>query len=170
MAGSSEKVMIKDTRFIFHTNFRGLETEFNKNGYKEFNIVLPEDIGRDLIDRGWNVKILPPREEGDEELMHLPVRINFDSAYPPRVWLINAENGKRTMLDDETIGQLDFLSRDEIERVNIVVNPRTWSLRGNSGIKAYCNSMQVYFLPDPFEAEYEAEFGGADAESDDIPF
>ena len=28
----------------------------------------------------------------------------------------------------------------------------------------------VYFLPDPFEAEYEAEFGDRFKEEDDVPF
>lgn len=168
---SVEKVTIKDTRFIFRTNFRGERTKFNKNGDKEFNIVLPPDIGMDLEDKGWNVKHLPPREEGDAELMHLPVRINFDSMYPPRVWLIDASSGKRTMLDDETVGQLDHLTNEEITKVNIVVNPSHWQNERGEGIKAYCQSMQVYFLPDPFEAEYEAEFGtGSREPADDIPF
>lgn len=170
MARIPERVNIKDTQFIFRTNFRGMKTDYNANGNKEFNIVLPEDLGLEMEKDGWNVKHLLPKEEGDSEILHLPVRVNFNSAYPPRVWLINADTGKRVMLDDETIGQLDFLSREEIRKVNISLNPRQWeNHQGLTRIKAYCNSMQVYFLPDPFEAEYEEQFGSSE-DLDDVPF
>ena len=170
MARDVEKVTIRDTRFIFRTNFSGKETKYNQIGAKEFNVVLPDDIAEDLKDRGWNVKQTTPREEGDPPVYHLPVRINFDSYYPPRVWLINADNGKRVMLDDDTVGQLDSLSSAEITKVNIVVNPSHYDNNGRKGIKAYCQNLMVYFLPDPFEAEYEAEFGNKSEEEDDIPF
>lgn len=171
MARQEEKVTIRDTRFIFRTNFSGRETEYNKNGNKEFNIVLPEDIAEELLAKGWRVKQTTPREEGDEPEYHIQVRVNFNSYYPPRVWLINADNGKRTMLDDETIGMLDSLSREEITKVNVVLNPSHYDNQAGKGIKAYCQNLMVYFLPDPFEAEYEAEFGvPADAPDDDIPF
>ena len=170
MAFNNERVTIKDTSFIFRTNFRGVPTDYNQNGYKEFNVILPDDIAEELEAKGWNVKHTRPREEGDESVAHIQVRVNFDVSYPPRVWLINADTGKRTMLDDETIGQLDFLSRDEIVKVNLIINPRHWSNPNGSGIKAYCHSMQVYFLPDPFEAEYEAQYGSKSSSDDDVPF
>ena len=73
------------------------------------------------------------------------------------------------MLDDDTIGQLDSLAASEITKVNIVVNPSHYDNNGRHGIKAYCQNLMVYFLPDPFEAEYEAEFGDK-LQDDDIPF
>lgn len=178
MARKDENVTIRDTEFIFRTNFRGAVSEYNKNGAKEFNIVLDKDTENILSKAGWNVKHTEPKEEGDKPIAFLPVRVNFDSYYPPRVWLVNADTGARTMLDDETIGQLDYLSRDEIRKVNIVVNPSHYDNRVGKGIKAYCRSMMVYFTPDPFEAEYQEEFGGKfprpddvkDDAEDDIPF
>lgn len=171
MPRQAENVIIRDTRFIFKTNFRGEKKKYNDRGAKEFNIVLPPDIAEELKAKGWNVKKLPPRNEGDEALFHLPVRINFDSFYPPRVWLINADSGRRTMLDDDTVGQLDYLASNEITKVNIVVNPSHYDNNGREGIKAYCQKLMVYFLPDPFEAEYEAEFGSDDSQpEDDVPF
>lgn len=166
MPKEAEKVTIRDTRFIFRTNFRGEETEYNKIGAREFNVILPDDMAEELLDRGWNIKRTKEREEGDPQEYYLPVRINFDSYMPPRVWLINADNGKRTMLDEETIGQLDTLSSTEITKVNVAVNPSRYNVNGREGIKAYCQNLMVYFLPDPFEAEYEAEFG----DHDDVPF
>lgn len=172
MPYNSERVTVKDTRFIFRTNFRGEKTQFNDRGNREFNIVLPDDTAHDLEDRGWNVKWRQPKEEGDAPIAHINVRVNFDSAYPPRVWLINADTGSRTMLDDDTIGQLDHLLPDEITTVNVVMNPSHWENTTGSGIKAYCQSMQVYFLPDPFEAEYEARYRSNDSSvgMDDVPF
>lgn len=174
MARRDEKVTIRDTRFIFRTNFSGKPSEYNQNGNKEFNIVLPEDTAEELKAKGWNVKQTKPQEDGDEPVYHLPVRINFDSYYPPRVWLINADTGKRTLLDDETIAMLDTLSSAEITKVNIAVNPSYYETKVGKGIKAYCQNLMVYFLPDPFEMEYEDEFGDRGRNRgegfDDVPF
>ena len=172
MAYNKERVTVKDTRFIFRTNFRGERTQYNNRGDREFNIELPDDLAKDLEGRGWNVKWREPREEGDAPIAHIAVRVNFESAYPPRVWLINADTGSRTMMDEDTIGQIDHLLPDEITSVNVIMNPSHWENNNGSGIKAYCQSMQVYFIPDPFEAEYEAKYGSnaPSAGVDDVPF
>lgn len=171
MAKRDDSVTIRETEFIFRTNFRGEVSEYNRNGNKEFNIVLDPDLASAMKKDGWNVKKTKVREEGDTPISYLPVRVNFDSFYPPRVWLVNADTGARTMLDNDTIGQLDYLSKDEITKVNIVVNPSHYDNHVGKGIKAYCQSMMVYFLPDPFEAEYQEEFGSnGPTEEDDVPF
>ena len=66
--------LVIDHADIFWTNFRGEEKVakstgkiVNMKGQRNFNVyIYDNDLAEELIDTGWNVRILPPRNEGDE--------------------------------------------------------------------------------------------------------
>ena len=68
-------LQIDDARIIYR-NFAGRGDKFNREGDRNFAVIIPnEELAHDLIDRGWNVKIKPPRDEHDTPFMILPVKV-----------------------------------------------------------------------------------------------
>ena len=92
-------VQIDDARIIYR-NFAGAPSKFNREGDRNFAVVIDDqDIAEALTEKGWNVKIKPPREEGDEPFMFLPVKVKFNDR-GPKVYLQNSLGGRnRVTLD-----------------------------------------------------------------------
>lgn len=93
---------------------------------------------------GWNVKIKPPREEGDAPFIHLPVKVKFNDR-GPSVYLISGR--ARNQLTEATVHRLDNL---DIISVNMDVRPFNYNVNGNTGISAYLQAMEVHQQVDRF--------------------
>lgn len=140
-------------------NFSGKPTKFDAQGGKRtFCIELDQDLADQLSAEGWAVKVRPPRDEDGDPLYFLQVSVRFEPI-PANVWLVS-RHGKQ-LLDDQTIGMLDWA---EIENVDIVIRPYNWeNARGEHGVKAYVKTMYVTLSEDEFADKY------ADVQ-DDVPF
>lgn len=145
-------LQIDDARIIFR-NFAGRGDKFNREGDRNFAVVIPtRDIADRLIDEGWNVKIKPPREDGDDEFMYLPVKIKFGFR-GPNAYLVTGN--RRNRLDEESIGLLDDV---DIREVNLDIRPYDWTLgTGKSGRTAYLQSIEVIQEIDRFAARDSTE-------------
>ena len=130
-------------------NFSGVASKFNREGDRNFCVIIePQEKVQELLNDGWNVRCLAPREEGDVATCYIPVKVSFDN-YPPKVFLYTATN--RTELDEDSIGTLDFV---EIDTIDMVLSAYNWEVQGKSGIKAYLKSMHVTIKEDPHAAKY----------------
>lgn len=137
-------VQMDDVRITFK-NFAGKGDKYNREGDRNFAIVIEDqDIADALIAEGWNVRIKPPREDGDDPFMYLPVKIKFNE-WGPRVCLIT--NGRKNMLDEDTVGELD---RVEIENVDLDIRPYDWEVNGKEGRTAYLQTIEVTQRVDRF--------------------
>ena len=59
-----------DNAHIIFRNFSGEASKFNREGDRNFALrIFDQDIADKLLDLGWNVKIKPPREEGEDPFM-----------------------------------------------------------------------------------------------------
>lgn len=156
-------LQIDEARIVYR-NFAGNASQFNREGDRNFSIVIPDqELAERLIEDGWNVKIRPPREEGDTPFMHLPVKIKFNDR-GPNVYLIAGAGGRRNKLDEETVGLLDNV---DILSVDLDVRPYDWEVQGKTGRTAYLQSIEVTQEIDRFSARYaEEEFPG----NDEMPF
>ena len=154
-------LQIDDARIIFK-NFEGRGDKFNREGDRNFSLLIEdENTANALIKEGWNVKIKPGREEGDDPFMRLPVKVKFTD-YGPNVYLVTGN--RRNELDEESISCLDNI---EIESVDMDIRPYDWEVKGKTGRTAYLQSMEVVQRIDRFAARYSEN--GADGESK-LPF
>src|SRR5689334_12528225 len=97
-------ITIEGARLIWK-NFSGAKGRYNAEGDRNFSLVLDPDLADILEQDGWNVKRKPPREEGDDPLIHLPVVVGFGKGRPPLIYLVNSKG--RRKLDEETVMLLD---------------------------------------------------------------
>lgn len=154
--------MFENCKIIFR-NFAGEQSQYNRAGDRNFCVIIEDsEVAKRLKDDGWNIKYLPPLDDGEEETAYLPVAVSFANV-PPNVVLISSKG--RTHLDESTIAMLDYA---EIEKVDLIVNPYNWSVNGKSGVKAYVKTMYVIIREDALVRKY-SELDTNDPSSD-LPF
>lgn len=144
-------LQIDDARIIYR-NFRGEGGKFNREGDRNFAVVIPkQELADELRNRGWNVKIKPPKDEEDSPFMYLPVKVKFNDR-GPQVYLRTGDRVNR--LDEETISILDDIN---IRSVDLDIHPYDWDVNGKSGRTAYLQSIEVIQEIDRFAARYAEE-------------
>ena len=149
---ASRGVVQIDNARIIYRNFAGAPSKFNREGDRNFAVVIEDqDIAEALTEKGWNVKIKPPREEGDEPFMFLPVKVKFNDI-GPRLYLQNSLGGRnRVTLDEDTVGILDNV---DITNVDLDIRPYDWDVQGKTGRTAYLQSICVTQEVDRFLDRY----------------
>ena len=153
-----KNLVVENGRIIFR-NFAGEATKYKRAGSREFSVVFDYETGMELLDQGWNIKTLRPREEGDIPDCHLSVAVQF-GAYPPEVYMVRGK--KKVLLDEDSISILD---QSEIEYCDIVIRPYNWEVNGKAGVKAYVKTMYAVLKEDMFAGKYDF-----DIEDEEIPF
>jgi hypothetical protein len=154
MAYNDSNVVMENVRIIFR-NFKGAEGQYNREGDRNFAVLLDDDVAEAMAKDGWNVKWLKAREEGDSEQAYLAVSVNFKGR-PPRAVMITSRG--RTALHEDEIELLDWA---DIRTVDLIVRPYEWVVNGKTGIKAYLQSIFVTIEEDVLELKY--------ADIDDVP-
>lgn len=140
---------VEDARIIYR-NFGGAATKYNREGDRNFAVVIPNDEIKDqLVAEGWNVKIKPPREPGDEPFMYLPVKVKFNSR-GPSIYVVSGDSVQR--LNEDTINMIDDI---DIQKVSMDLRPYDWEVNGKTGRSAYLQSMEVVQNIDRFGAKYQ---------------
>lgn len=144
-------LQIDDARIIYR-NFSGAPNKFNREGDRNFAVVIPDqELADALINDGWNVKIKPPREEGEDLFMYLPVKIKFTDRGP----IAYLRSGKAmTTLNEDTIGCIDDV---DILSVDLDIRPYDWEVSGKTGRTAYLQSICVTQKIDRFAAKYSED-------------
>lgn len=144
-------LQIEDARIIYR-NFSGAPSKFNREGDRNFAVIIPnQEIADDLMANGWNVKIKPPREEDESPFIFLPVKIKYNNRGPAG-YIRSGENVTR--LNETTIGILDEI---DILSVDLDVRPYDWEVNGKSGRTAYLQAINVIQNVDRFGAKYADE-------------
>lgn len=138
-----------DEAAIIYRNFAGRGDKFNREGDRNFALIIPtEELADRLINDGWNVKVKPPRDDQETPFMYLPVKIKFNDR-GPNCYLVT--NGRANRLDEESIGILDDI---DILNVNLDIRSYDWEVNGKTGRTAYLQGIEVTQRVDRFAAKY----------------
>jgi hypothetical protein len=149
MAQPDNTVLMEGVRIIFR-NFSGKEGQYNREGDRNFAVLLDDAVATAMAEDNWNIKWLRPRSEEEEEApqAYLPVSLNFKGR-PPRIVLITSRG--RTNLDEDSVDMLDWA---DIVNVDLIVRPYEWTVNQKTGIKAYLQSIYVTIEEDALELKY----------------
>ena len=144
-------LQIDDARIIYR-NFAGAGSKYNREGDRNFAVIIPEkEMADALIAEGWNVKVKPPRDEDDDPFMFLPIKVKFNDRGPNAYLQTGARMNR---LDEESIACLDDV---DIISVDMDVRPYDWEVNGKAGRTAYLQSIKVIQEIDRFAARYAEE-------------
>lgn len=142
---------IEDARIIYR-NFAGVGSKFNREGDRNFAVIIPnEELKDELVEAGWNVKIKPPRDDYDEPFMFMPVKVVFNNR-GPAAYVRSGDSVTR--LNEETIEMLDEI---DIASVDLDLRPYDWEVNGKTGRSAYLQAINVTQNVDRFGAMYAAD-------------
>lgn len=147
MADTAKTFMIEDARLVFR-NFSGKEGQYNREGDRNFAVIVPDDVAQDMLKDGWNIRYLAAREEGDADTPYIQVAVNFNNR-PPRIVMISST--ARTNLDEASVEVLDWA---DIRVADLIARGYEWSVNGKTGVKAYLQSLFVTIEEDDLERKY----------------
>lgn len=142
-----DRVVMENVRIIFR-NFAGREGMYNREGDRNFCVVLDPETADKMAEDEWNIKVLEARDEDETDTPYLPVAVNFRGR-PPRVVIVTSR-GRNTLSEDE----VELLDWADIENVDLIVRPYEWAVNGKTGVKAYLQSIYVTIEEDPLELKY----------------
>lgn len=133
----TEKLILEDMPVVFR-NFAGAKGMYNKEGERSFSVLIEdESMANELAKSGWSIRQLKQFEDNPIQY-HLPVKVDFSGRYPPRIYLIKTAG--RLPLNEDTVAMLDFIP---ISAVDVILNPYNWEVQGETGVKAYLNTLYV---------------------------
>lgn len=151
MPQDDNTVLLEDVRIIFR-NFAGKEGQYNREGDRNFAVLLDDLTADNLSKENWNVKSTKEREgDGDEMLggePYLPVTVGYKGR-PPRVVMVSSRG--RTDLGQDEVEILDYA---DVQHVDMIVRPYDWIVNGKTGRKAYLKSIFVTINEDELDLKY----------------
>lgn len=156
MADEAKTFMVEDARLVFR-NFSGKEGQYNREGDRNFAVILDDDAANAMLKDGWNVKYLASREEGDEDTPYISVAVNFNNR-PPRIVMITST--ARTNLNEDSVAVLDWA---DVRTCDLIARAYQWDVNGKTGIKAYLQSMFITIEEDELERKYALAAEDGDA-------
>ncbi len=154
MAGKDDVVFIENATIAFR-NFGGRAGMYNAEGDRQFSVMLDSKLARDLESKGWKVKQLKVREEGDIPQDFITVSVKYRGrngpVRPPTMVLISSR-GRTNLAETEC----DILDQVELANVDMAINPYHWDVNGKTGVKPYLKAIYVTIYEDYLQQKYAA--------------
>lgn len=142
------ELTLRDVK-IKYRNFAGKPNTFGSTE-RNFAVVLPEEVAKQLAADGWNVKERPGREEGDPPSFHLPVAVGYKVSRKPKVVLVGSKG--QTPLGEDLVELADMVN---IDFCRMIIRARHWTNpKGDTGVKAWLQSLYIHIIEDELELEY----------------
>ena len=149
-----DNLIIENARLIFR-NFAGEEDRFNRAGNRNFSVVIEDpDEAQRLIEDGWNLKLLKPRDPDDLPVHYLPVTVNMGGDFPAKLFLVNGRR-RPVPLDEDMVSTLDY---SELANVDLTISPYDWDVNGKTGRKAYLKDLYATQVENRLERKYNPDY------------
>ena len=142
-----DTLVVENARIIFR-NFAGREGQYNREGDRNFCLLLDDEMAEQLEKDGWNIKGLKSREEGEPDQPYMQVSISYRNR-PPTIVMITSKG--RTTLGEDMIELLDWA---DIKIIDLIINPYEWAVGGRSGVKGYVKSLYATINEDFLALKY----------------
>lgn len=150
MSDEGPPTFLVENAQLIYRNFEGREGPFNREGDRNFSVILDAETAATLGQDGWNVKYMDAREEGEDPIPYIQITVGYKYK-PPRVVLLTNDGKTRTNLDETSVGVLDWA---DIRTADLIARPYQWSVGDKTGIKAYLQSLFVTIEEDALERKY----------------
>lgn len=149
---------IENAQILFR-NFAGKEGMYNREGDRNFCVLLENDAAEEMARDGWNIKYLKPREDDEEPMPkpYLQVSVGY-KARPPLIAMITSRG--RVDLSEHEVEVLDWV---DLKNVDLIIRPYNWAVSGKTGVKAYLSSIFITIQENYLEQKYaEVEYATAE--------
>lgn len=158
-------IEIPNAKFIFQTNFKGLEKMYNNEGERNFNVILDGEPLKNVEECGIPVKYTKPDADGNS-VAYIKVNVGYKHR-PPIAQLINSRCKRN--LNEKNIGVLDDY---EYSYVDLVIRPNRWHSPDGSrtGVNAYLAEIYATVKESSFAAKYWDVPEENSEYDDDMPF
>ncbi len=143
----NNQLLVEDGKIVFR-NFAGREGQYNREGDRNFCVIIPEHVAEMMIADAWNVKKLKDRADGTPGDYYIQVSVGYKGR-PPNIFLISSKG--RVRLSQHEVEILDWV---DIAKADILINPYRWTVNGNQGVKAYVKSLAITMNEDALELKY----------------
>lgn len=141
----AKKVVIEGAH-IWSKNFAGVAKKYNAEGNRNFCLDLDPELAQAMKDDGWNVKFPDPESD---YLPYISVGVRFDK-YPAHVFRHRSDGSVEEMKESH----IALLDDAEIENIDIIIRPYEYDVRGQHGIKAYVDTMDITLAENPLDIKY----------------
>ncbi len=148
MPREQKTFMMEDAQLMYR-NFKGAVGMYNKAGERSFCVILTPDFADQLASDGWTVKTTKVKEEGDEPILYIQVKVKYDFK-PPRVVMKTSK--ATTPMSEDMLENLDYV---DIKSADLICNGSDWDVNGKQGVAAYLKTLVVIVDEDPLELKYQ---------------
>jgi hypothetical protein len=154
MPRNERNVTIEDATIAFR-NFSGKEDVYNREGDRNFAIILEHDVAAQMERDGWNIKYLKAREEGDEPQPYIQVKVSYKNR-PPKIGMVTSGMGRKGKISYLTEAEVEMLDWVDIETVDVTLNPYEWAVNGRTGVSAYLQTLYIKIEEDYLQMKWES--------------
>lgn len=154
MSRRAEEIITIENATLLYRNFAGIEKQYNREGDRNFCVILPEDVAEMMARDGYNIKRRKPREDDDEAGAigdpYVQVKVSYKGR-APEIYMIGSKTRRRNMIDESLVSLLDKV---EIVTCDLRFSPYNWTVRGDSGVSAYLRKMYITIYEDDLDLKY----------------
>lgn len=144
------RLLVDDAKIIYR-NFAGRGNDYNREGDRNFSLVIPPEFVEGLLADGWNVKEKVSQSTG-EKFYVMPVTVKyFDDRGDGCDAVMKKSNGDKEILYPDNIGKLD---RADIVRCDMDIRPRYWTYGTKSGKSAQVDVISVEIRTNRFAEDF----------------
>lgn len=131
---SNGRLTIYDAKVLFK-NFSGEPTVYNKEGDRNFCVIITKELADILNENGWKVRVRPSRDGVEPDNYYIKVKVSYMKTAPN----VKVDTGSaERWLDEDTIGELDH---QRVRTADLTISESHWSRPDGNGVTGYLTTL-----------------------------